>query len=231
MHTRTDFSPTRWLLALVALCLLAVTSARADSYQDALSSARLGDTAQLVDLLKRGVDPNTLDEQGNTLLILAAREGNTETVKALLPFKPKLSHRNLAGDSALMLATLRGSLDLVDLLVAAGAEFDHDGWTPLIYAAFEGHLELVERFLALGANVNALAPNGSNAIMFAARNGHMPVVQRLLQTPIDLEQKNDRGFTAETWALSNKNTDIVDAINAERAKRGVKPGTMVIEIK
>lgn len=231
MHTRTDFSPLRWFIALVALCLLAVGGARANSYEDSLSSARLGDTAQLVALLKRGIDPNTVDDQGNTLLILAAREGNIDTVKALLPYKPRLSHRNLAGDSALMLATLRGNLDLVNLLIEAGAEFDHDGWTPLIYAAFEGHIELVERFLALGANVNALAPNGSNAIMFAARNGHMPVVLRLLQTPIDLEQKNDRGFTAETWALSNKNTDIVDAINAERARRGVKPGTMVIEIK
>lgn len=230
MHKKLESLCARCLLAGF-LMLSASGVAFADNLEDALSSARLGDTGQLVDLLKAGVDPNALDEQGNSLLILAAREGQVPTVKALLSYKPNVSHRNLAGDSALMLATLRGDLEMVNLLLEAGAEFDHDGWTPLIYAAFEGHLELVERFLALGANVNVLAPNGSNALMFAARNGHMPVVMRLLETDINLEQQNDRGFTAETWALSNKNTNIADLINKERARRGAQPPSLTIEIK
>lgn len=230
MQKKLESIVVRWLLAgLVALSASGI--ARADNIVDALSSARLGDTPQLVDLLKRGVGPDTVDEQGNSLLMLAAREGQVPTVKALLGYKPKVSHRNQAGDSALMLATLRGDGEMVELLLEAGAQFDHDGWTPLIYAAFEGHLALVERFLALGANVNALAPNGSNALMFAGRNGHLPVVARLLKTDIDLEQQNDRGFTAETWALSNKNTDIADLINKERARRGAQPPSLTIEIK
>ncbi|HRD35057.1 MAG TPA: ankyrin repeat domain-containing protein [Rhodocyclaceae bacterium] len=230
MQKKLESIVVRWLLAgLIALSASGI--ARADNIVDALSSARLGDTPQLVDLLKRGVSPDTVDEQGNSLLMLAAREGQVPTVKALLGYKPKVSHRNQAGDSALMLATLRGDGEMVELLLEAGAQFDHDGWTPLIYAAFEGHLALVERFLALGANVNALAPNGSNALMFAGRNGHLPVVARLLKTDIDLEQQNDRGFTAETWALSNKNTDIADLINKERARRGAQPPSLTIEIK
>nr|MBL8455438.1 ankyrin repeat domain-containing protein [Zoogloeaceae bacterium] len=230
MQKKLESIVVRWLLAgLIALSASGI--ARADNIVDALSSARLGDTPQLVDLLKRGVSPDTVDEQGNSLLMLAAREGQVPTVKTLLGYKPKVSHRNQAGDSALMLATLRGDGEMVELLLEAGAQFDHDGWTPLIYAAFEGHLALVERFLALGANVNALAPNGSNALMFAGRNGHLPVVARLLKTDIDLEQQNDRGFTAETWALSNKNTDIADLINKERARRGAQPPSLTIEIK
>lgn len=230
MRNKLETLCARCLFAgLVALS--AAGFAHADNIVDALSSARLGDTTQLVDLLKAGVAPDTVDEQGNSLLMLAAREGQVPTVKTLLRYKPKVSHRNLAGDSAVMLATLRGDIETVNLLLEAGAEFDHDGWTPLIYAAFEGHLELVERFLALGANVNALAPNGSNALMFAARNGHVPVVLRLLKTDIDLEQQNDRGFTAETFALSNKNTDIADLINKERARRAALPPSLTIEIK
>ncbi|MBL8444533.1 MAG: ankyrin repeat domain-containing protein [Zoogloeaceae bacterium] len=230
MQRKLESLCARWLLAGV-IAFSAPGFALADNVEDSLSSARLGDTSQLVGLLKGGVDPNTVDEQGNSLLILAAREGQVPTVKALLGYKPKVSHRNLAGDSAVMLASLRGDIEMVNLLLEAGAEFNHDGWTPLIYAAFEGHIELVERFLTLGANVNALAPNGSNALMFAARNGHMPVVVRLLKTDINLEQQNDRGFTAETWALSNKNTDIADLINKERARRGALPPSLTIEIK
>lgn len=217
-------------IVIFILCLFVAGGAHADSYENSLSSARLGDTRQLVDLLNRGVDPNTIDAQGNSLLILAAREGHVRTVSALLQYRTNLSHRNLVGDSALMLAILGGHSAIVDMLLDGGAAIDHDGWTPLIYAAFEGRMDTLERLLALGANVNALAPNGSTALMFAARNGHIDIVRRLLMTQIDLDQQNDRGFTAETWALSNGNTDIADLIIAERRKRALQDGTMRLEI-
>lgn len=209
---------------LVALSLsLSLFSAPvfANAYEDSLSSARLGDTRQLVGLLNRGLDPNTLDAQGNTLLILAAREGHVRTVQALIERRPDLSRRNFAGDSALMLAVLGGHDAIVSMLIEAGAEINHDGWTPLIYAAFQGNLGLLNMLLAHGADVNALAPNQSNALMFAARNGHIAIVRRLLETDIDLFQKNDRGFTAETWALSNGNTDIA-ALIVEKMGAGLR---------
>lgn len=206
---------------LMLLCFTAL--AQANSYENSLSSARLGDTRQLVDLLNRGIDPNTIDEQGNSLLILAAGGGHAGTVTAILQYRPNVSHRNLAGDSALMLAVLRGHEEVVDLLLEAGAELNHDGWTPLMYAAFEGRLAMVEKFLQRGADVNALAPNQSNALMFAARNGHVEVVRRLLQTDVNLHQQNDRGFNAERWALSTGNTDIAALIAREARRRPAPP--------
>ncbi|MGL1833442.1 ankyrin repeat domain-containing protein [Rhodocyclaceae bacterium SMB388] len=206
---------------LMLLCFAVL--AQANSYENSLSSARLGDTRQLVDLLNRGIDPNTIDEQGNSLLILAAGGGHAATVNAILEYRPNVSHRNLAGDSALMLAALRGHDEIVDRLLAADAELNHDGWTPLVYAAFEGRLAMVEKFLQRGADVNALAPNGSNALMFAARNGHIDVVRRLLQTDVNVHQQNDRGFNAERWALSTGNTDIAALIAREARRRPVPP--------
>lgn len=191
----------------------------AASYDDALSSAQLGDTKQLVGLLARGLDPNTVDANGNTLLILAAREGNAETVDALLKFRPRLAYRNLAGDSALMLAVLRGHGEVVDVLIGAGAPVNHDGWTPLHYAAFEGRLEILERLIAAGAKLDALAPNQSDALMLAARNGHTAVVRYLLARGVPLDRRNEAGFNAEEWATSNGNTDIAELIRAERKRR------------
>lgn len=218
MSKHTDYVRSLAASTIVAASLCGGI-AHADSYEDSLSSARLGDTRQLVQLLDRGVDVNTVDAQGNSLLMLAAREGNLQTVAALLKYRPKVSVRNSAGDSALMMAVLRGETEVANLLLDAGAQINHDGWTPLLYAAFEGRLGLVERLLERGADVQALAPNKSNALMLAARNGHIDVVRRLLKTGISLDQKNDAGFTAETWAQSNANTDIVELIRAERARR------------
>lgn len=206
-------------VATLSLCV-GVGAAQAGSYEDSLEAARLGDTSELVELLDRGIDPDTVDASGNTLLILAAREGRVDTVQALLKYRPRLAYRNGSGDSALMLAVLRGHEAVVDALLQAGAPVHHDGWAPLHYAAYEGHVALVDKLLAAGAPADALAPNKSSALMLAARNGHIDVVRRLLPLPIDLEQKNDSGFTAESWALEGGNTDIAELIRTERGRRG-----------
>lgn len=218
-------------LLFAATMLLGAGLAVAGSYEDSLVAARTGDTNALVKLLERGIDPDTIDTESNSLLILAAREGYAQTVSALLRFKPKLSYHNLAGDTALMLAALKGNAEVVEVLLQGGAPLNHEGWTPLTYAAFEGHLDIVERLLAAGADVNALAPNHANALMLAARNGHIDVVRRLLKTDVDLEQKTDRGLTADAWAESNANTDIAALIREARAKSPPRSKTLRIEIK
>jgi len=222
----------RSLLAASACVLIGMGPARAGSYEDALSSARLGDTSQLVGLLKRGIDPDTVDAQGNTLLILAAREGQLATVEALLKYRASIGTRNQAGDSALMLAVLAGHDKVADALMKAGAPINQDGWTPLHYAAFEGRLALLDKLLSAGAEVNALAPNKSTALMLAARNGHIDVVRRLLKLPeVDLDLVNDAGLTADNWALQNSNSDIADLIRSERRRRGGKNPSITIEIE
>jgi hypothetical protein len=58
------------------------------------------------------------------------------------------------GDTALTLAAIKGSLDIIRLLLDAGADIDKknsDGKTPLICAAVCGHVELVRFFSGKGA--------------------------------------------------------------------------------
>ncbi|MDR3214552.1 MAG: ankyrin repeat domain-containing protein [Azoarcus sp.] len=207
--------------AFFAVALLACTSAAfADGKEEARTAARRGDTGTLTRLLESGaVAPDTQDDNGNTLLILAVREGNAGTVAALLRFNPQLDHRNRNGDSALMLAALGGDVKLLDLLLAKGAKVNSSGWTALHYAALEGKLPAVEKLIAAGADVNALTPNLSDALMLASRNGHIDVVRRLLKTPIALARRNDRGVDAEAWARSKGNTNIADLIKKTRAER------------
>ncbi len=212
-------------VALVSLAFFLIApSVQAGSQEEALAAARRGNAGALSKLLESAaVSPNVVDESGNSLLILAVRDGYTEAATAVLRFRPRLDHRNHAGDSALMLAASQGNMELLDLLLANGAKTNpiagENIWTALHYAAFEGKLPAVERLLAAKADVNALTPNLSDALMLAARNGHIDIVRRLLQTPIDLNRRNDRGVNAEEWARSKGNTNIADLIAEARTAR------------
>lgn len=230
---RTPALVSRKLLAATTLAVFSLFSCAtiAGSYDDALSAARLGDSRQLADLLDRGIAPDTVDKQGNSLLILAAREGQLDAVDTLLKYRARIDYRNLAGDSALMLAVLRGHAAVAEKLIEAGASVNNDGWAPVHYAAFEGREALLERLVAAGADVNAPAPNKGTALMFAARNGHIDVVRRLLALrQTDLNALSDVGLSADAFALQNKNTDIAELIAAERKRRGLRPPAMKVTI-
>ena len=201
---------------VTALCALPAGAATLD---DVINAAKLGDAAEIAQEVSRGLDPNITDANGNTLLIIAAREDQPRVVEALLKYRVKINARNPVGDTALMLAALRGNTRVVELLLQAGAAPDHSGWNPLLYASFEGHTAIVDMLLARGASPDATAPNGATALMFAAKGGHQDVVARLLKAGADTERANDRGDTAESWALQAHNTDIADMIRAARSAR------------
>lgn len=224
----------RKALAVGAILACSVFSAAtfAGSYEDALSAATMGDAKALASLLQRGLDPDTVDAQGNTLLILAAREGQTAAVEALLKQRVRIDYRNPAGDSALMLAVLRGHDDAARALLKAGAQVNQEGWAPLHYAAFEGREAIFDTLLAAGADVNIKAPNLATPLMIAARNGHIGVVRRLLAVPAtDLNALNDAGLSADAWGLQNGNTDIAELIQAERKRRGLSAPAIRVTIE
>jgi uncharacterized protein len=209
----------RSIVIPLGLLLSCAGPAWADAYQEVLSAAALGHDDDLVELLNKGMDPNTVDAGGNTLLILAARDGHLSTVDLLIKRKAKVSARNFAGDSALMMAVLKGEMAVAKRLLEAGAPVNQSGWTPLMYAAYEGRADMVELLLARGAEVNARSPNLSTPLMLAARNGHMEAVRLLLKAGAETELKNDQGYTAEAWANNAGNTDAADLIAASKKGR------------
>ena len=99
--------------------------ALAASQDDLFNAAKLGDAKEIAQEVARGADPNLADAAGNTLLITAAREEQPKVVAELIKQRGiKLDARNAAGDSALMLASLRGYNEVVELLLKAGANVD-----------------------------------------------------------------------------------------------------------
>ncbi|MBV5323681.1 ankyrin repeat domain-containing protein, partial [bacterium] len=97
------------------------------------------------------MDINTVDRSGDTLLIQAVRLDMPELINYLIQRRARLNSRNRNGETALSIAAFVGKLPYVQKIVEAGAEVNFYGWPPLSYAAFNGHLEIVEYLLKRGA--------------------------------------------------------------------------------
>lgn len=192
-----------------AIGLALAGSAVAGSYGDILNAAEKGESGQVIDLLKRGMDVNTADATGNTLLIIAARNGNLELLDFLLRNRANPLMRNKYGDSALMVATLRGDASTVQRLLAAKAPVNHDGWTALHYAAYGGNAEIVRLLAAHGASLDAEAPNGQTSLMLAASNGKLEAVKALVDADADLDVADRQGRTALMLAQAAGQAEVV----------------------
>lgn len=206
-------------LALV-LCLVVgcATPAIADMYEDFVFAVGNDRVSLVKELLAKGVDPNTVAPNGEPVLVIAARANYAGTVDALLAARANVNARSAVGDTALMAAALGGHLDLVKKLRARGADIDGPGWTPLIYAATGGHDPVVTYLLAEGANVNAVSPNGTSALMMAVREGKGSTVTLLIAKGADVNQRNQSGGTALAWALRGNEKAMATELRRAGAK-------------
>jgi ankyrin repeat protein len=211
---------TRRALYLFGFLATALSHAglAAPTLDDLFKAVKANDVREVRSYLDLGMDPNSTNQQGYSVLMEAAREGHTEMVLLLVDRKARLNQRNAVGETALMLAAFKGNLDSVKLLHGRGGELTNPGWTALHYAAFQGQTAVAKYLLENQANVNARAPSGITPLMAGARNGHYDVVKLLLTQAADPSLKNDAGATALQWAAKGGNSDIVQLLKQAGAK-------------
>jgi uncharacterized protein len=207
--------------ALYLVVLLWCSWAIGGSYEDFFSAVKQDDAATVQGLLERGFDPDTLDPKGLSGLYLAVREPSPKVAEVLVDWpKTNVEIRTDHDESALMMACLKGQLELAKKLIARGADVNKPGWTPLHYAATNGHLDIMEVLFANNAYIDAESPNGTTPLMMAAQYGTADAVRRLLEEGADPTLKNQVGLTAIDFAYRANRTEAADLIaNAIRQSR------------
>ena len=89
-----------------------------------------------------------------------------------------------------------------------------DFQTPLIQAALENRLEVVELLIEKGANVNANDNDFRTALMYAAKEGHVAVVEALLKAEPDLTLSDNDDLTAPMLAALFDQDAVVEIFKA-----------------
>jgi len=186
---------------LYLIVLLACSWGHAGSYEDFFVAVKQDDAQSVNALLRRGFDPNTPDPKGLSGLYLALRDQSLKTAAVLIAWpKTNVEVRTAQDESPLMMASLKGHLELARKLIERGADVNKTGWTPLHYAATNGHLPVIELLLEQHAYIDPESPNGSTPLMMAAHYGSPAAVKLLLESGADPMIRNQLGLTAIDFA-------------------------------
>ena len=153
-------------------------------------AAENGRSEAVAFLAGHGADTAVTGTRFDTPLIAAARSGSVESVQALLAAKADPSVRTNKNWTALTAAAYRGQVDLVRLLAPLGSESLDEA---LQIASLQGKPEVVDTLLASGADVFSRSKENKTPLMYAAAHGHRDVVRLLLlngSNPLLLDNEN-----------------------------------------
>ena len=169
-----------------------------------LQASRVGDSAMVDLLLRSGANPNKAHPEGETPLLAASRSGSVPSVRLLLTRGVDVNAaEKFQNTTAVMWAAAEGHVDVVDVLIEAGADInrqghitsltdrnnaDHPtgGFTPLMWAARSGNDALVRRLVEKGAKVNLKNGDEASAAMVAMYNDRFDVAGTLIELGSDV---------------------------------------------
>ncbi len=181
--------------------VIGFSSAIGGSYDDFFVAIKRDDAPAISRLLQLGFDPNTPGPSGSAGLFLALRERSLNAAQVLLEWpKTNVEARNPDDESPLMMAAIKGDLEIARRLIARGADVNKPGWTPLHYAATGTSPQMVQLLLDENAYIDAESPNGTTPLMMAAQYGPESIIQLLLEAGADPQLKNQLGLSATDFA-------------------------------
>lgn len=98
-------------------------------------------------------------------------------------------------------------------------EYGDHSITPLMKAAWDGDLPIVQYLIGKGANVNARATDTKEtALLNAVSNGHTEIIKALLAAKADVHIRNTFDFNAFTTAVAAGNQEIAGLLLDAGAK-------------
>jgi hypothetical protein len=137
--------------------------------------------------LKNGFSPNEIGHNGWTPFLLSVANGDKRLAKLFIEYGADINVKNTLGRSALHFAIKYNFSDFVELLIKHGVDVNTSevyGYTkpPIIEAAIEGNINIVEQLIKAGANVDVTDINKKMALNYAEENSFGEIAKLLRHT-------------------------------------------------
>ncbi len=161
------------LIIILFISILSFSVYAVDKVDEISKAINKNDIKTVKELVEKGIDLETYNKYGVTLLMTAVGIQNKEIVLYLLSKGAKVNGRSKDNNS-----------------------------TPLLEAAQNGNYEIAKILIDNGADIHKFVTT-VNPIHDAARNGNTKVVQLLLNKGVDVNIKDKKGFTPLIWAAGS----------------------------
>ncbi|CAM4657691.1 nuclear factor NF-kappa-B p105 subunit isoform X4 [Lepidochelys kempii] len=205
-----------------------IINMRNDLYQTPLHLAVITKQADVVeDLLRAGADVSLLDRHGNSILHLAAKEGDDKILNILLKHErtsPMINHTNGEGLNVIHMAVMANSMPCLRQMIAAGADVNaqeqKSGRTALHLAVEQENISLAGSLLLEGdADVDSTTYDGTTPLHIAAGRGSTKLTALLKAAGADPHIENFEPLF-----------DLEDMRDKDSEDEGIVPGTTPLDM-
>ncbi len=170
-------------------------------------AARTGKTEAVKVLLDHGAQPNAKEAWGGTTALMwAISERHPDVAKMLVEHGADVNAKSYFVPSASGRG-FEGTTPVPPKPNQAIEEFASGLLTPLMFAAREDDLASAQLLVKAGADLNAQAADGKDALSLAFFDGSYAVADFLIDSHANLNQKDAQRFTALFWAVDRRNME------------------------
>lgn len=196
------------LFGLIALPLVILQLTSCAHMTPLTAAAREGDVAMIKELLKKGakVDEPNVGKWSATPLYWSLSECKYEAAELLLKKGANANSADSFGLAPLNLAVCCKDVDpsLIEHLIQKGADVNYkntsDGWKGLHYAISCGSDDMARLLIEKGADVNAIADDGTTPLILAAKNDSVFIAKLLLEKGADVNWRDIKKKSAMSYA-------------------------------
>ncbi|XP_071338846.1 ankyrin repeat and death domain-containing protein 1A isoform X2 [Trachinotus anak] len=188
-----------------------------DAEKQFMEAAKRNDV-ETMRTLGKGLNPNAKNVHNRTALHYAVAGKNKEAVQLLLQRRVKVDQKDKYGVAPIHLAAWFGSLEILKLLVQAGAEHkveNEEGLNIMHCAAINNHTDIVE-YIINDLQMKELDKDdqsGQRAFTLAAKHGCVEMLEMLMEPyKMATMKPNQRGDTPLHLAARNGHLDAVQLL-------------------
>jgi len=172
-----------------------------------MMAARTGKADAVKILLDHKAQVNALETWGGTTpLMWAVSERHPDVAKMLVEHGADVNAKSYFVPSASGRG-FEGTTPVPPKPNQPIEEFASGMFTPLMFAARENDLESAKLLVKAGADVNARAGDGKDALSLAFFDGSYDVADFLIDSHANLNQKDAQRFTPLFWAVDRRNME------------------------